>query len=48
MACNYLLSYPGFDEKFKINNDASVIQLEAVIGQKGKPIAIYSIKLTGA
>ena len=41
-----LLTYPGFNEKFKINTDASALQLGAVIIQKGKPIAVYIRILT--
>ena len=45
MACDTLLIYPGFNEAFKINTDASAFQLGAVIRQKGKPISFYSRKL---
>ena len=38
-----LLSYPDFNEPFKIHTDASKLQLGAVISQKGKPVAFYSI-----
>ena len=41
-----LLTYPGFNENFKIYTDASNLQLGAVILQKGKPIAFYSRKRT--
>ena len=41
-----LLTYPYFNETFKIHTDANTLQLEAVIHQKGKPIAFYSRKLT--
>ena len=41
-----LLTYPDFNETFKIHADASAFQLGAVIIQKGKPIAFYSRKLT--
>ena len=43
---NTLLTYPDFNETFKIYSDAIVFQLGAVIIQKGKPIAFYSRKLT--
>ena len=46
LACNTLLTYPYFNETFKIYTDASMFQLGAVISQKGKPIAFYSRKLT--
>ena len=39
------LAYPGFNEEFKIHTDASNFQLGAVITQKGKPIAVYSIQI---
>ena len=35
-------------KNLKIHTDARNFQLGAVINQKGKPIALYSIKLTGA
>ena len=41
-----LLIYPYLNWTFKIYTDASAFQLGAVIGQKGKPIAFYSRKLT--
>ena len=41
-----LLTYPDFNEDFKIHTDASDFKLGAVILQKGKPIALYSIKRT--
>ena len=45
---NTFLACMGFNEEFKIRNNASDFQLRAVIRQKGKPIAFYSRKLTGA
>ena len=48
MACNTLLTYPDFNETFKIRTDNSAFQLGAVISQKGTPIAFYSRKLTDA
>ena len=44
---NTLLTYPDFNETFKIHTDASTFQLGAVISQKGKPIAFYSREITG-
>ena len=41
-----LLAYPDFNETFKINTNASVFQLGAVISHKGRPFAFYSRKLT--
>ena len=46
LACDNLLTYPDFNEIFKIQTDASAFQFGAVIIQKGKPIAFYSRKLT--
>ena len=43
-----LLTYPDFNETCKLHTDASVSQLGAVIRQKGKPITLYSRKLTDA
>ena len=45
VAHNTLLTYPCFNEKFKIHTDASVFQLGAVISQKVKSIALYSRKI---
>ena len=44
MAPYTLLTYPGFNETFKIHNYASAFQLGAVISQKCKPISFYSGK----
>ena len=41
-----LLNYPDFNEKFKSHTNASKFQLGAVISQKGKPINLYSRKIT--
>ena len=41
-----LLTYPDFNENFKIHTDASDFKLGAVILQKGKPIALYSTQRT--
>ena len=46
MAQNTLLTYPYFNETFKIHTDASGLQLGAVISYKCKPIAFCSRKLT--
>ena len=48
MVRDNLLTYTDFDETFKIHTDDSALQLGAVIIQKGKPISLYSIKLTDA
>ena len=48
VARDTLSTYLNFNEIFKIHTDASAFQLGAVISQKGKPIAFYSRKLTGA
>ena len=48
MARDNLLTYPYFNETFKIHNNASAFHLGAVISQKGKPIAFYSRKITDA
>ena len=37
-----LLTYPDFNEEFKIHTDASDSQFGAVISQKGKPSTFYS------
>ena len=46
MARDTLLTYPGFNESFKIHTDARNLKLGAVILQKGKPISFYSRKCT--
>ena len=46
LARDTLLTYPNFNETFKIHTNASAFQLGAVIIQKGKPIVFYSRKLT--
>ena len=48
VARNTLLTYPDFNEIFKMNTDANAFQLGAVIRHKEKPIAFYSINLTNA
>ena len=41
-----LLTYPDFNENFKIHTNASDLKLGAFILRKGKPIALYSRKHT--
>ena len=48
MSRDTLLTYPSFNETFKIHTDASVFQLGAVIIQKGKHIAFCSRNITDA
>ena len=43
-----LLAYPDFNAPFEIHTDAFKLQIGAVISQKGKPIAFYSIKMNSA
>ena len=43
-----LLACPNFNAPFEIHTDVSKLQLGAVISQKGKPIAFYSIKKNSA
>ena len=43
-----LLAYLDFNAQFEIHNDASKLQIGAVISQKGKPIAFYSRKMNNA
>ena len=40
------LTYPDFNATFKMHTDVSKLQLGEVISQKGKPIDLYSRKLT--
>ena len=46
MAQDVLLAYPDFNLPFDIHTDASDFQLGAVISQNGKPIALYSHRLS--
>ena len=43
-----LLSYPDFNEEFKIHTNATDFQFGAVIRQQGKQITLYGRKLTDA
>ena len=43
-----LLAYPDFNATFEIHTYASRLQIGAVISQKGKPIALYSLNLNSA
>ena len=43
-----LLVYPDFNLTFDIHTDVSDHQLQAIISQKGLPIAFYSCKLNSA
>ena len=40
------MTYPNFNETFKIHTNASAFQLGAVISHKGKHIDFYSRKIT--
>ena len=46
MAHDTLLTYPDFNETFKIYTDTSYFQLGEVISHKGKPVAFCGRKLT--
>ena len=48
MAKETILNYPDFNKVFEIHTDASDRQLGAVISQEGKPLALYSRKLSSA
>ena len=48
VACNTLLIYPDFNERFDIDMDASYFQSGSVISQNDKTIALYSRKFTPA
>ena len=48
MARDNLLTYPYFNETFKIHNNSSAFHLGAVISQKVKPIAFHRRKNTDA
>ena len=43
---NTLITYPDFNDTFKIHTNDSALQLGSVISQKDTPIAFYSKKLT--
>ena len=46
MSRNALLTYPNFNETFKIHINAIALQLGVVISKKVKPIALFSRKVT--
>ena len=48
MAHDNSLTYPDFNEAFKIDTNASAFLLRAFISQKGTPIAFCGIQLTDA
>ena len=48
MVRDVLLAYPYFNEYFKIHANARNFQLVTVIIRNGKPIDLYSRKLTDA
>ena len=39
------MAYPDFNAPFEIHTDASKLKIGAVVSQKGKPIAFYSLKM---
>ena len=43
-----LLAYPDFNAPFEIHTDSFKLKIGAVISQKGKPIALYSLKINSA
>ena len=43
-----LLAYTDFNAPFEIHTDAYNLHVGAVISQKGKPIALYSLKMNSA
>ena len=45
MARDILLTYPDFNETFKIHTNASALRLGAVMSQKGKTIYFYGRNL---
>ena len=46
VACDTLLTYPNFNEAFKIHTKITASRLGAFIVHKGKPIALYGRKIT--
>ena len=44
MASDSLLTYPSFNENFKVHTNARNLELGAVILQKRKPTSFYSRK----
>ena len=48
VACDDLLTYPNFNETFKIHTDARAFQLGAFVSKRGKTINFYGKNITGA
>ena len=46
IACDIIFAYPGFHKTFKIYTDTSSRQLDAVITQDNRPVALFSRKLS--
>ena len=46
IACDALLAYPDYCEKFEIYTDASNSQIGSVITQRNRPLAFFSRKLS--
>jgi hypothetical protein len=46
IACDVVLAYPDYSEKFEIYTDASNSQIGSVITQKNRPLAFFSRKLS--
>ena len=46
IACDVVLAYPDFSEKFEIYADASQSQIGSVITQNNRPLAFFSRKLS--
>ena len=43
-----MLAYPNFNAPFEVHTDGPKLKIGAVISQKGKPIAFYSLKMNSA